>query len=443
MRLSRLVLAIGMGLLVSGGPAAWAEASSVLLKFEKFIDPYIGMDGDVRYLPKLYIEHPGATSVAFNIFDKRADTAMSYDDLDGEWFWEPEPPPVDAWDYTFNELNDQYSGYWTLTLDASLPTESVYSFTLNPLQYADFASTPEFCEPTEGEEHPANYAFKWRFREGQFVPPGCNLSMSVNHDATDNDVEVDSRWADPDHIDLMATSQTFPAGTLLPGESMLRVQYSRYDENRLVGFMKVSGEAIAWDGPPQLKLQAGQNISCDVMPTAVNNGGFDPTNPIDPLDPFAGWTIFGPDYSVTAVQNPFDLPEDYVPQFTAYSPGGMTQIVDTPSGPFFVLFDYGWTAVPTPEDMDAIFTVYIDGVAVGTLVSPDAPDTDWQQGEFAVFDAGLWELIGVELGLEVDGPTGSSLVVDNLQFSNLPEPASLALLGFGAVAFALRRRHQA
>jgi len=446
MRMFRVVLMLGIGILVSLVPAAWAQASSITLKCEKFIDPYIGPDGAVMYLPKVYVEHPGTASVSFDIFNKRAETPLSYDAEDDEWSWVPQPPPVDAWDYTLNELNDGFSGLWTLTLDAGLASESAYSFTLNPLQYADFASTPEFYDPVEGADHPANYAFQWWFREGAFIPGDCHLSMSVEHDATGQETEVDSRWPEPDHIDLSATSHAFPSDTLLAGETIARVQYTRYDTNRLTGFVKESGEDIAWDGPPELKLQAGQNITCDVVAPAVANGGFtpsnpaDPTNPPDPQHPFAGWTMFGPDQSVTAVQNPFDLPENYVPQFTAWSPGGMTQVVDTPEGPFYVVFDVAWTSVPGAGEDDATFSILIDGVAIGTLTSPDVPDTDWQEGSFRVANPSLWELSDVELQLSIDGPTGSSLLLDNLEFSNLPEPATLALLGMGVAGLLHRRR---
>jgi len=415
-------------------PAAMAEEPYVRFKLIKLIDPYLDA---VRWWPTLSAYVPGASSIHLNVFDKMPDTPMN-DEGEGEWSWEPTPPP---WTLALDDpivpiegLNDLYSGFWTVTVNKGHATDqSVYTFTLNSLANSDWASVPELLQPIKDEAMPENYYFRWWYREGVFMPPGTHGSLSIEHLSTGNEVEVNSDWGT---LDLHAQAHRFVPGELTHGECMARVQYVRMEPHRIVGFTHESGPAIAWeDGTAQLELSAGQNLEFWVTPAHVNNGGFAPTEPPDPVNPFAGWTLFGPTASVTAVPNPYDLPADDVPLFTAWSPGGLTQVVDTPDDPFYVVFDYGWRGV----NDGAFFTVYLDGQPVGSIACPDVPDADWQTCAFAV-DASRCGLEDVELKLEIDGLTGTSLVVDDFEFSNVPEPAGLGLLGVGAVAALVRRR---
>ena len=174
----------------------------------------------------------------------------------------------------------------------------------------------------------------------------------------------------------------------------------------------------------------------DVGQIATNRGLLTPYYAAngDFSDGMDGWTQSTATGSVEVVADPDD-PADTVLQLTTGSPVSVTQTLDTPDQPFWLVFDYRF------EDLAGELTVLLDGTEL--LVPPLAPeDTDWHHWESLVDDESLMGLEGVALTVGLDSATVEAVaLVDDLGLNPaVPDPATLALVALGGVGLLARRR---
>ncbi|MFV1968292.1 MAG: FG-GAP repeat protein [Pirellulaceae bacterium] len=101
--------------------------------------------------------------------------------------------------------------------------------------------------------------------------------------------------------------------------------------------------------------------------------------------------------------------EDYVARMITGSPVALAQTIDTPAEPFELMFDYRFLT-PTGE-----LDVLLEGISVGTIVAPGTLDDGFVTASFLVDGAHL-EQAGVELRFELEGATGSTLLLDSIVF---------------------------
>ncbi len=147
----------------------------------------------------------------------------------------------------------------------------------------------------------------------------------------------------------------------------------------------------------------------------------------------AGWTPSGPG-TATTVLDPAD-PDNVCARLTTGSPVVLSTSVDTPGGPFYVVFDFQFATTSGTLD------VLVDGTSIGTLNAPNPTTGTWDTAQMLVDDAPLMGLAGAVLAFELDGPAGSQVLLDNIMILAItPEPATLALLAAGGVGLLARRR---
>ena len=154
-------------------------------------------------------------------------------------------------------------------------------------------------------------------------------------------------------------------------------------------------------------------------------------------------------------------------RLTTGSPVSISQEVATGSDPSYVTFNYRF------ETTTGVLTIRLGDEVLGALDAPASVNDDFLSASFLV-DGGLLGQT-LPLTLELDGPTGSRILLDSIGFAGLvnanfatgdlagwnvtasgsggagvltvvaiPEPETYVLmgLGLGAVAFAARRRKQ-
>jgi len=195
----------------------------------------------------------------------------------------------------------------------------------------------------------------------------------------------------------------------------------------------VSRNSVTWDG--------GQGKEPYIVfetwgATTVQNSDF--LGVAGALGP--AWTQTSGGGVATVVDNPYDSGVDQMVRMLAGSPVTISQVLDTPADPFYVVFDYEWQT--TTGQIDVSLTDR-DGLKtlVGTLNAPALLEPGMQGAFLRVNDPTLLGLDNATLSLTLDGATGSEAWLDNVEFSNVPEPATLSLLIIGGLAL-LRRRQR-
>jgi hypothetical protein len=159
-------------------------------------------------------------------------------------------------------------------------------------------------------------------------------------------------------------------------------------------------------------LKNGAAISTTVFPNTdtIFNGGVFP-----PGDPFEGVVI--PAEQHTRAQ--FDsqlVPGAALRKFvtmTTGSPVTLSQTVNTPAAAFNLEFDYLFTTVTGQ------LTVLLDGVALGFVTAPAVVNGSFTTASIPVNIPGLLNRTGINLEFVLDGPTGSSVRLDNIVFPGL------------------------
>lgn len=147
--------------------------------------------------------------------------------------------------------------------------------------------------------------------------------------------------------------------------------------------------------------------------------------------------------------------DDFVAKLVTGSPSSISQTVDTGANPFTLSFDYLF------ETTTGVLEVLLGSTSLGTIPAPGTLASDFMSASFLV-DGSFLNQTGLALTFLLDGPTGSSLLLDNIAFPGLengdfesgnlagwtgqasgagsvgvarlaqvPEPATLALFLFG------------
>lgn len=97
----------------------------------------------------------------------------------------------------------------------------------------------------------------------------------------------------------------------------------------------------------------------------------------------------------------------------AGSPVSIGQVVDTPSVPFDLRFDYWF------ETNTGTLTVTLGGILLGTITAPDPVIGGFTPVVYTIHDEALGDLTGTDLTFELDGLTGSTVHLDDIVFPGL------------------------
>ncbi len=162
-----------------------------------------------------------------------------------------------------------------------------------------------------------------------------------------------------------------------------------------------------------------------LSPVYMDNGNFEASLT-------TGWSVSGPGTAATVDQGG----GQYAACLTAGSPVTLSQDVATPVAVFELAFDYEFLGA----DPACTLTVELDSVLLDTLTAPPALVGDWTRHTILVDDPALIGLDAAELAFTYDGPTGTQILLDNVELTQLPEPGSVALLILGGLGALLRRK---
>lgn len=102
-------------------------------------------------------------------------------------------------------------------------------------------------------------------------------------------------------------------------------------------------------------------------------------------------------------------------QLTTGSPVSLSQFVTTGLNPLNLSFDYWFTT------LTGVLTVTLGGVPLGTISAPDVLAADFLTHTFTLGSAFLSDSSQV-LSFILDGPTGSTILLDNIDFPGLSNP---------------------
>ncbi|AQT67828.1 hypothetical protein STSP2_00979 [Anaerohalosphaera lusitana] len=163
--------------------------------------------------------------------------------------------------------------------------------------------------------------------------------------------------------------------------------------------------------------------------TATSNGSFD-----DGLD---SWNINSGGGTAEMAANPFG--DGNLAKLTTGSPVGITQIIDTPQDAFYINFDYAF--LTDTGSLDVTLTDRDGGqLLVGQLEAGDSIAEQMSHASFYLQDDSWLYLDHVTLGLQFDGASGSQVLLDNIEFSDVPEPSSILLIGLGGLLMKRKSR---
>ncbi len=99
-------------------------------------------------------------------------------------------------------------------------------------------------------------------------------------------------------------------------------------------------------------------------------------------------------------------------ELTSGSPTSISQTVDTGATPFDLSFNFRF------ETTTGELTVTLDGTVLGAIMAPGTLTRAFQNAKFLV-DGSLLNQTGLELKFEIDGPAGSTVVLDNILFPGI------------------------
>ena len=145
-------------------------------------------------------------------------------------------------------------------------------------------------------------------------------------------------------------------------------------------------------------LEIGGNYAVRIIPANRDGGNITLTRSSN----WIGWTA-------TSGQA-----EGEVLELVTGSPVGVSQVVDTPASTFVVEFDYSFATAT--GDLE----VFIDGNKIGTtLTAPTTVANEFYHAVFEVEDTSLLGLTSATFLIQLDGPTGSTVLVDNIVLAGL------------------------
>lgn len=111
-------------------------------------------------------------------------------------------------------------------------------------------------------------------------------------------------------------------------------------------------------------------------------------------------------------QRPGNTPS-FAVQLTTGSPAGISQAIDTGSSPFLVAFGYKF------ETTTGVLDVVVNGVSIGTISAPAILNDTFAAASFLIDNPELLNLDDIIIAIILDGPSGSSILLDNILAPNL------------------------
>lgn len=143
--------------------------------------------------------------------------------------------------------------------------------------------------------------------------------------------------------------------------------------------------------------------------------------------------------STSAGAQPNETPPPLVPYLDVQAGGTATITFSALTSSPVTTFEFDWGSVDTFNTL----TIHVSGEP-DIVINPPAPgDGSWfdgsTNGTYRVWGTAGETFTGITLAT-----SSNSFEIDNLAIGGVPEPASWAMmiLGFGAIGFAMRRRHQ-
>ena len=147
-----------------------------------------------------------------------------------------------------------------------------------------------------------------------------------------------------------------------------------------------------------------------------------------------GWTVTSGGGTAEVIDQGGD---DFAALLTTGSPVALSTIVDTPNGPFNLLFDYQF--LTTTGSLE----VLLDGMLLDTIAAPPVLPAAATTRSILVDDASKFGK-ALELTFDFDGLTDSQVIIDDVGFgpaaSSVPEPTTAAGMLLALSALGLRRR---
>ncbi|AQQ69927.1 hypothetical protein SMSP2_00261 [Limihaloglobus sulfuriphilus] len=209
-----------------------------------------------------------------------------------------------------------------------------------------------------------------------------------------------------------------------------------YDgDNRLSLVMTASGgsaafytrNTVSWDGSKGLEPYLAYRTwgATTTLNSTFNNDSLADT----------AWDVVSGGGSAQIVNHR----NDRSAELTTGSPVKIQQSLDTPEDPFYILFDYEFLTTTGALEITLTNRDGVEFVA-GELDAPGELAGKMNGAALHVTDPGWLYLDNVSLGFELDGITGSQIILDNVEFSNVPEPAAIAIFGLGALILKRRKR---
>ncbi|MGJ3243231.1 MAG: DUF7453 family protein [Opitutales bacterium] len=197
----------------------------------------------------------------------------------------------------------------------------------------------------------------------------------------------------------------------------------------------ITNSALGPDGQVALEYRAPDGVNHLVKWTGliseqVNNGTFN--------DALTDWMTAGG--GTARIIEDTALDESFVEMVTG-SDVSLTQTVDTPVVDFNLAFDYRF------QDADGLLEVLLDGQSILSIDAADGTVGSFLEEVILLDEAsGLTDLSDTELKFTLSGPTGSTMDLDNISLSPVPEPEHAALI-IGAILTGVlahkRRRRKA
>jgi len=211
------------------------------------------------------------------------------------------------------------------------------------------------------------------------------------------------------------------------GKLSLVLRNHTYSSNYKSSVSFVSRNAVTWDGSKGKEPY----LAFEIWNPNFEISSFDMTAGLGP------WSPSGPGVA-EVISDPND-PMNSLAQMTAGSPISISQAIDTPEDPFYIMVGYEFK---TTEGFLDVSLTHRDGTKtmIGHLDAPGELDPGMKSKAFRVTDPSLLAADNVTLDLTFDGVTGSRIWVDEVKFSTVPEPSDILLFGLGLLMIGRRRR---
>ncbi len=145
-----------------------------------------------------------------------------------------------------------------------------------------------------------------------------------------------------------------------------------------------------------------------------------------------GWNAYGTGLAQTVAYH--SDPDNYVAELTSASPVMISQVLETPSQPFYLIFEYEFTTT------SGTLEISLDSIVLGEITAPDELAGDLSTFTLYVLDPTILDLGEAIFEFQLNGEAGSQVLLDNITIQPVPEPATLSLLVLGGLALIRRRR---